>query len=230
MPRLRHALLLPAIGCLLVASSVAREKSGRLIEGWGEVVDPSGDCKFRGDGGKLTITVPGTHHDLSVEADNMAAPRVLREVEGDFVARLKVGGDVRHKGERTSDRYLAYHGAGLLLMKDLSTYIRLERAYVVGEDGDVHYANFELRKDGARADSRERMIPDRATYLRLERRDNLIHGAMSEDGDKWDEFDPIEVELPAKLKLGVAAINTSTEPFEAVLEGLKVGKPEGAKP
>jgi WD40 repeat protein len=53
----------------------------RTLPGWGEVVDPDGDCTFAGEDGKLTITLPGTIHDLNPDIfkDGRGgnAPRVL---------------------------------------------------------------------------------------------------------------------------------------------------------
>jgi regulation of enolase protein 1 (concanavalin A-like superfamily) len=194
----------------------ADDKSRPPIEGWGEVIDPDGDCQVNLDKGTLTIAVPATKHDLSVEAADMKAPRVLRDVEGDFIAQVKVSGNVRHTGARLSDDYLAYHGAGLLLWVDGQTYVRLERAAVVQENGEViHYANFELRREGKVASSHSMEIPDQETYLRLERQGERVVGSVSEDGIQWTAFEPLAIGLAKSVKLGVAAINTSTDPFKA---------------
>lgn len=60
-----------------------------LNQGWGSVTNSDGDCTFKADKGKLTITVPGNLHDLHPNR-GMNAPRVLQEVEGDFTATVKV--------------------------------------------------------------------------------------------------------------------------------------------
>ncbi len=195
------------------------------IAGWGDAVDPDRDCRIGLEGSKLSISIPGTKHDLSAETGEMNSPRVLREMGGDFVAQAKVAGNIRHSGKRTSERSLAYHGAGLLLWQDDKTYIRLERAAVVREDGQVvHYANFELRRDGEPVASNGIQVPDQDTYLRLERRNDRVYGLVSVDGYRWTCFDPLAVTLPRDLKLGFAAVNTSADPLTVAFSDLEVYK------
>ena len=45
----------------------ARSPTATRLPGWGEVVDPDHDCTVRFEETKLTISVPGTPHDLSAE-------------------------------------------------------------------------------------------------------------------------------------------------------------------
>lgn len=64
------------------------------LAGWGKPVDPAKDCKFEAKDGKLKIAVPGGKepHDLSAELNApMSAPRVMREIEGDFSMEVSVG-------------------------------------------------------------------------------------------------------------------------------------------
>ncbi len=156
MSRIVYTLFFLAISVPFVSHAFSQERQRQTLKGWGVVVDPDGDCQIGLEKETLTISVPAKMHDLSIEVDNMNAPRVLREMEGDFIAQLKVSGKVRHTGNRTSEHYFAYHGAGLLLWQDERNYIRLERASVNREgEGVFHYANFELRKDGKRVDVRK---------------------------------------------------------------------------
>lgn len=192
------------------------------MAGWGDAVDPDRDCKIGLDGRRLTIEVPGTKHDLSAETDEMNAPRVLRAIDGDFIAQVKVAGNVRHSGKRTSERSVAYHGAGLLLWKDARTYVRLERAAIVREGGEiVHYAHLELRRDGEPIPGGSVRIADQDTYLRLERRGDRIYGLASVDGYRWACFEPLAVSLPKDLKLGFAAVSTSTDPLKVTFSDLE---------
>jgi hypothetical protein len=118
------------------------------IDGWGWAVDPDGTSTFRVDDGKLTIVAPGPIQDLSIELGRMNAPRIMRRVEGDFIAQVKVDGRFGPGKEQTLRVRTPYHGAGLLLMKDLQTYVRIDRATVVRGAAEQHYVAFEHRERG----------------------------------------------------------------------------------
>jgi regulation of enolase protein 1 (concanavalin A-like superfamily) len=47
---------------------------------------------------------------------------------------------------------------------------------------------------------------------------------MNEDGKKWAEDTTAEVKLPKKLKVGVAAVNSTTSPFAPQFEDFKLTK------
>src|SRR5262249_34722886 len=53
---------------------------------WGLLVDPDLDCRFRVDKDQLHIKIPPKPHVLSAEIGATNAPRVLRDIEGDFHA------------------------------------------------------------------------------------------------------------------------------------------------
>src|SRR6476620_2812564 len=82
------------------------------LGGWGTPINPDGDCTIRAEDGKITIGVPPGMHDLwygrQEAARRFDAPRVLREVEGDGVAQVRVTADWRLGGRPT------FNGAGLL--------------------------------------------------------------------------------------------------------------------
>jgi hypothetical protein len=68
---------------------------------WGKVIDTAGDCSVKGDENRLTIEVPGGTHGLSPSHRRLHAPRVLNEVEGDFLVQVKATGDFRPGEEST---------------------------------------------------------------------------------------------------------------------------------
>lgn len=69
-------------------------------------------------------------------------------------------------------------------------------------------------------------------YLRLDRRGNAIYQFLSPDGEKWyagsdtrEGVGTISVEfpvLPVKLKVGIAAYSSSTEPFKIRFDEFKL--------
>ena len=92
------------------------------------MIDAVGDCKLIPDATGLTISVPGKLHVLSPELNIKNSPMVLIDVEGDFVAQVKVAGEVMPGRTPVEKMPFAFHGAGLLLWKDKDNYVRLERA------------------------------------------------------------------------------------------------------
>ena len=73
-------------------------------------------------------------------------------------------------------------------------------------------------------------LQDGTTYLRLERRGERLFASSSQDGVTWSSFPPLEIRFPDELKLGVTAVNTSTRPFAAELEGLGIFTRPDAQP
>ncbi len=188
------------------------------------MIDPDGDCTIDLKDGRLTIRVPGRPHGLDAEVDRLNSPRVLREIEGDFIADLKVDGAIRPAGPSTSPTALPFLGAGLVLWSDEGNYLRLERAAILRGDQVMSYTLFEERRD-------RRLVPPgggigvpdgTATVLRLERKGDQVTAQVGPDGLQWRAFPPRTVRMPARLKLGVSATSCSSAPFTFSLEGFRV--------
>lgn len=190
----------------------------RSVAGWGEFYDSSEDCKLSTDADKLTIEIPGTLHDLSSEYRNVNAPRVLRAVEGDFIASVIVSGSVEPAGRPTTTYAYPYQGAGLLVWQDSNNYVRLERAAILRDDRLVSYLNFEQRQRGQNINPRSAQIPDAPLHLRLERQTDRMIASFSPDGQQWTKLPEMAVKLEPGVKVGIAAVNTSTSAFRAEFE------------
>jgi regulation of enolase protein 1 (concanavalin A-like superfamily) len=209
--------------CAVVAAPVPADRP--WVTGWDKSVDPDNDCKFIRDKDTLTIEAPGKDHDLAIERGLMNSPRLLRDVEGDFTAQVRVAGAFQPSNESTTSERLPFVGAGLLLMADEKTYVRLERAALVTGGETKTYANWELRQDGKWVlAGAERVLPleDKATYLRLTRKGDNLSASVSHDGKEWKDLNPLEVKLPAKLKIGVAAGGTSMDVFTPSFDQFKL--------
>jgi regulation of enolase protein 1 (concanavalin A-like superfamily) len=224
----RHCLAFALVACFCAALAAQEEKA--LIKGWGKFVDPDKDCSAKVQDGKLVISVPGKDHDLGVERNQMTAPRVLREVEGDFIIQVRVSGEFRPGDAATTER-APFNGAGILLMKDEQTYLRIERA-TFHRDGNTYvYASWELRRNGEVerfANASDLPLDEgKDTFLRLERRSDKIHAAVSQERDKWHYLEPKTVALPGKVHIGVAAVNTSTRVFAPRFDEIKLFRDVG---
>jgi regulation of enolase protein 1 (concanavalin A-like superfamily) len=215
----------------LIGAAVAGEdEKPRSIKGWGEVIDTAGQCTVKGDEHRLTIEVPGGTHDLNPTLGGMRAPRVLKEVEGDFVIQVKVTGDFKPGEESASPDTSSFNGAGLLIWQDSKNFIRFERnAWWVRDAGAYacYPPLFEYHKDGQFQNTnpdgtRDDFFKGRSTWLKLERRADKLSASYSHDGKEWTEVKQIDVELPRKVQVGVAAVNTSAKPLAVEFEELSV--------
>ncbi len=205
--------------------STSREKHP-----WGDAVDPDGDCQFELDPreDKVRIIVPGKTHILSAEIGRVNAPRLLRDIKGDFDLIVRIAGTGNPGGKATTTIYPPYHGAGLLIWQDQENYVRLELAADVPHRKARPYVNFEHRKDGTLAASSGMLNTDGSNHLRLKRRGDEIHASFGPDGLHWTSFSPLSAKLNDRLKVGVSAINSSTKLLTAEFEGLEALEIPGA--
>jgi regulation of enolase protein 1 (concanavalin A-like superfamily) len=200
---------------------------------WGTTIDPAKDCKVRNVDGRLTISVPGTEkpHDLSPELDSCTAPRVVQPVKGDFTIEVIVHGEFEPGEESSQEGRTGYTGAGLVVFADEKNFVRLERATLNRRGGEpAPYTNFEIRVDG----KNERFgntgdfktEAGKPTWLRLERKGNLLLGSMSQDGKNWTKGEPKELRAEAWKKndivAGIAAISTSSQTFSPSFSQLTI--------
>jgi len=154
------------------------------------------------------------------------APRLLRPVDGDFIAQVTVTNALQPDPGRGSARRRPFNGAGLLLWQDEKNYVRLEFGAFVEEKGaTARFALFEHRKNGlpagglAQANTR---LEARPTGLRLERRDRTLLGFVRQGGHDWTPVGQFEVDLPQQLYVGIAAVNTTQAPFAADFEDFNI--------
>ena len=163
-------------------------------------------------------------HDLSVEQGKVSAPRVLRTLEGDFVAEVTVTGKVQPAGGRASSYALPYHGAGLLVWLDRDNYIRLERAAILRGNEAYYYVNFEQRTSANMASSTGTATPGGPLSLRLERHGSTVSAAYKPEGQDWARIArPLSIRRWGDtLKVGVAAVTTATDPLIVQFQELRI--------
>src|SRR5688500_15258010 len=99
----------------VAADTPATKPAPRQIEGWGDVIDPDGDCRITGTAEALEILVPGSYHDLWPDPQGaMNAPRVLRDVPaGDFAVQVRIPAPVLAEKGTEIRRGSAFRGATL---------------------------------------------------------------------------------------------------------------------
>jgi RNA polymerase sigma factor (sigma-70 family) len=187
------------------------------LRGWGVAIDPAGDTRFSVEKGALTLTVAPGEHALAAEKGRMNAPRILQEVQGDFIVQVRVASRPLLGVKSVVEAHLPIHTAGLLLWQDSRNYVRLKRASILPKGGEGRsFAGLELRRDGKlEREGNVQPLEGGATWLRLERRGVKVLGAISADAVRWTAFEPVALRLPQRCYIGVAAGQNTTVPFEA---------------
>ena len=207
-----------AIGGVRAEGSPTPEQKGADLAGWGLAIDPQKDCEFVAEKTRLRVNVTGSRHLMPAEQPSLNYPRVMREVEGDFVVTVKVVGEFKPGGVSTNPKTVPFNGAGLIVWSDPDNYIRLERA-AVSRGGKVNtYVNFEEFKGGSNGATHNEVMTGGDCWVRMERVGSRIQGAISFDGATWKDLKPIQTVWPAKLKIGLVAISSSGLPFAVAFE------------
>jgi regulation of enolase protein 1 (concanavalin A-like superfamily) len=216
-------LIAVAVCSLGLKEAPTESKSRTSFDGWGAVIDPDKDCQVALDGEKLSMTLPAAAHDFAAELERWNAPRVMASAKGDFIAQVKISGTFTPAKPSTISGRTPYNGAGILIEVDKQNYVSLQRAALFRDGKIRHYANFELRQNGQLTSSHfNTNLDDADAYLRLERRGPKIYAMFSRDGVKWQSYEPVEVDFPKAVNVGVEAINSSADAFECSFEGFSI--------
>ena len=214
-----QTLLMILLAALLTLSAAGADKKPQTIKGWGTTVDPDGDCKFEEKEGNVSITLPGKYHDLTylTPEGKLNAPRIMREVEGDFSIQVTVVKFAVPDGE-TTDQF-AFVSAGLLVSNDGKEFFRVERAAI----GMPPFAYAAGILDGKNSLHQGRQLPDSNTLLRAERKGKkLTFSVRAAEETDWTELLSENVELPAKLQVGVHSVNVINKEFKAEFRELEL--------
>jgi len=208
----------------------------------GPLVDPDKDCKLvkDEDSMKLKIEVPGNKiHTLAPQVVTRLnkkkplhnAPMTLTEVEGDMMAIVKVTGEMKPGSTMPKDRQgntipFTFQGAGLVLYQNKDNFVRAERTAGVDVEKltSIHKFLFEVVKDGEQKNNHVYVdLPEGDVLLIMVKRKGKIRCLFSPDGGRsiapLQEF---ELDLPAKVKVGLVAANISAKPFTANFEEFAV--------
>lgn len=178
--------------------------------------------------GKLRIRVPAANHDLS-PFRGLNAPRLLTNVSGDFAVQVKVTGDFK-PGPNSLGKGHPFTSAGILIWQDNDNYLRIERDAWRQEDSlwcypplieywrDREYAGMNVQAVPAQ------FFPGESTWLKAVRRGSQITVSISHDGTNWQDVRSFAVELATEVQVGIAALNTSDEPFVVDFEDLSMDR------
>jgi len=213
-------------GGLAAVSLSADVKPLEIVQGWGQVLDPVGNCSFDFADGKFTIKVPGEYFDLWPGQGKVNAPLVLQEVEGDFSVEVAIAEvekprrDTRLPGLAGS---ASFHAGSLVIWHDAKNFVRFDRTSMDRMGQPITSCYLHVFKDGERVAEVAPLVMERPTSLRLVRKGNRFTAAYSQDGGKnWRSLPDQKIDLPARLKAGISALNNTTTGNKVRFEGLKI--------
>lgn len=227
----RSLYVLPAL--LLTCFVLATPAPDPFVSGWDRPIDPDRDCKIKRYNRVLTIEIPGGDHDYDPLRNRVNAPRLSRDLEGDFEMQVRVRIDCLPSVQSTVKGQPSCVSVGFLIIPadNIPTNcIRLE--YRVTRKGDgVDDCALELRRDelGGQVNfiwnERWKNWPFKAipehVYLRLERWGDILYHSISPDGKLWVRVGGgWIVGLPYKLEVGLAAYSTSADPSKVHFDQL----------
>jgi hypothetical protein len=197
---------------------------------WGEPVDPLKDCTIEPDGTRLRLKMPGSPHPFTPAGEKPSlAPRVRRELTGDFDARVKVV-SVTPPGEDSGGTLMS--SGGLYLGTDDSTYITISQYSTWGRNGpgaNIQYLSNQRAPDapstGEQKD-RPAAAEGKPSYVRFVRAGQTVTAYTSHDGEKWDVHCTRSYAWPDKVYLGVFASHGTNKPVEALFDDFTVTTPK----
>lgn len=173
--------------------------SNGIPEGWQKLdPDPETPSGFEIAGGVFKLTIP-TGKDLY--GDNRTAPRLVKNVTGDFEFEARV------KFSPKSD----YQGAGLLIFRNDSNYLRLERGF-----GGVGGGESGIRFDRAEDENYDPLgTPEKFTTsapvvnLKFRREGKIVTAMWREVGkENWLEVGRVSNTYPETVTIGLMGTNT----------------------
>jgi regulation of enolase protein 1 (concanavalin A-like superfamily) len=213
-----------------VKRAVAERSFARL----GPLVDPDKDCTLTKDPRTRTfkIAIPTKLHSLSPILTRQGAPihnapRMLCDVDGDFLISARVTGNMDPGSDPPNDprgRRLpyCYAGAGLIVYQDAKNFLRLERACSSAGANKVRELLIEGVLNGKRLDPPIELPlrgdPSAPIDLILVRSQNTVRCLFSPDGRTLLAFRELTLNFPARVQVGLSASNISKKPFAAEFE------------
>ena len=216
-------LLCPAPG---FAAPVPRlTDADRIARLFGTPVDPDKDSVFTLVGGSaLRVRVPGTHHSMYDDEGHTNAPRALRPITGDFVARVRVTIAFDKDAGPADGEFPRVVGGGLLV--------------TVGDKGVVEHRHLHERignapwRSSAEVDARlpqfeagsstPRPLAEKPTYLRLTRRGNVLTTEWSDDGKIWADVGTGLPPLGKTVSVGPYVIQNTDKPLTVTFDQYEV--------
>lgn len=209
-----------------LAAPVPREdERTKVARAFGVWSAPDRDCSFTLKGDRLRVTLFGGEALCGQPRVGSAdvAPRALREVEGDFVAVVRV---VVPAAPKDADGPCSFRSGALVAWESDKQHVVIRRC-AGNIDGNREPVWTRLTADGKLTECiTDTRRPGEAAFLRIRRDDNTVAAAWSRDGELWRAFGSFEVAWGAKVKVGIAAENGLGTPTEITFDRYSLTVPK----
>ena len=202
------SLLVVSVAAGITNDLFGQDGSGSPLIGWDTILDPDDDCQIKST---IRITVPKARHGLNPTRRHqiMNAPRLLKKVDGDFTAQVKVTGDF--DPSIGNGRFVS---AGMVIWEDESHFMRIERSGL-SSSGEMkceyppveHFRNGTWRGFPPRYPPIAGIYEGRTTWLRVQRKDGKLAISISNDGKKWKVATEREDVFREEVSVGLHVIN-----------------------
>jgi regulation of enolase protein 1 (concanavalin A-like superfamily) len=237
----RLVFLLPLLTTGFVASAapVPKEHPERVLRRlFGTPIDPDQDCRFTVSGATLRVSVPARPHDLAPDRRLTNAPRVVRRVEGDFAARVRI------RFPTPADPALAKAAAahpvraGLVVWQDEENFLIFGREFGRGglaarfdhaQHAGYHAAWVRGRSAGGGGWIVGGPFSEESAVYRVLRERDRLRFAASVDGKHWHEWADVRTELPNAVMVGLYVGHGGQTPFAAEFEDFSVNPAKPGK-
>jgi regulation of enolase protein 1 (concanavalin A-like superfamily) len=205
---------------VLVAAPVPKDEAGRITRLYGTVHDPDRGTEFRNVGNTLRVSVPPEPRLLGPWCKVVSAPRVWREVRGDFTVTVRVTFPIRSPvPPKHEDVPESRASGGVVVWTDAENFMtvtRDERATSDEEPGEFFRA--EMSNGGVAGGFAAYSATKGSGYLRVQRKDKNLESSFSTDGKKWRPLCLYGVEWGDRVKVGVVAENSFKAPFDVAFD------------
>ena len=193
---------------------------------WGRFIDLKGGSRVVKDGDRGTILMPANaprelnpDHGLTTEA-----PRLVTDVVGDFrfeVTALSfptpnAAASVRGNGD-------VYHWFGPVIWADEGNFLRCGVGRSTGIENGFPGHNFASFRNRRTIFHEGAPTYTGAVHFRIERRGDTLFVKQSPDGQHWSPLRTCSLTgMPARLQVGVAAINSGLDTFSPEFVGWRL--------
>lgn len=238
MPRVALLLLLAPAAVIAAPVPQDAQTEERFLKLYGTRFDERKQARFTLAGDRLSVALVGHVEEPQdplkpppQPSTPFDSPRVLREVSGDFVARVGVKcpqpptpGSLVH----------AFSGGGIFVILGDGHYFSAERYHCLRYDDGA-----KVIWDGSFESTVRKLKPatnvscyssHRASIdplpVRLTRRGDTFTAEATADGKKWETLQTVKVPAGDKLLVGLFTRHNTKEPVEIVFVGYTITKPE----